>query len=95
MEEKLENPPIRTGLITMSGEVKLSKQEKEMNRKDPLDQCRTGEGSLLIGHPESWLTEAAEQITDALKHKGLIVGTFLDEFQMNLSNQWGSDFRSV
>ena len=94
MEEKLENPPIRSGLITMSGEVKLSKQPKQMNL-DPLDQCRTGEVSLLIGHPESWLTEAAEQITDALKHKGLIVGTFLDEFQMNLSNQWGSDFRSV
>ena len=37
----------------------------------------------------------AQDITTCLNQEGLIVGTFLDEFQMNLANHWGSDFRLV
>jgi len=90
MEEKLENPPVITGVISMNGDIKLSNCNKEV---EPLRQCKTGDVGLLIGHPESWLTELAEEIIESLKGQGLVVGTFLDEFQMNLSDHWGSNFR--
>ena len=80
----------------MTGEVKLSTDR--MNQGDssePIDLCKTGDITLLIGHPESWLTETAAEITDSLKSKAIVVGTFVDEFQMNLSDHWGSDFRLV
>ena len=35
----------------------------------------------------------AQDITTCLNQEGLIVGTFLDEFQMNLAKHWVSDFR--
>ena len=94
MEEKLKSPPVNTGLITMTGEVKLSQGAKNQeDSSEPVELCKTGEITLLIGHPESWLTDTAEEITDSLKGKGIVIGIFVDDFQMNLANHWGSDFR--
>ena len=39
------------------------------------------------------MTSTALEIVEAPNKQGLIVGTFLDEFQMNLKDHWGSDFR--
>ena len=93
MEEKLKGPLVKTGLITMSGDIKASIQENDAFLSDPVAQFKTGDITIVLGHPESWLTSTAKEITDSLNQEGLIVGTFLDEFQMNLSNHWGSDFR--
>ena len=86
MEEKLKSPPVTTGLITMSGELKASEEEAILSH--PLDDFKSGKIRMILGHPESWLTSVAEQITVALKGQGLVVGTFLDEFQMNLKDHW-------
>ena len=86
MEEKLKNPPVKTGLITMSGDLKVSHKENDAFLSEPLSQCKSGEITMLLGHPESWLTSTAEEITESLKNQGLVIGTFLDEFQMNLEN---------
>ena len=93
MEEKLKNPLVKTGLITMSGDLKHSIKENDGFLSEPLSQFESGEITMLLGHSESWLTNVAIGITDSLKKKGLIIATFLDEFQMNLENHWGSDFR--
>ena len=88
MEEKLKNPP-------MTGEVKISKDAQTELSSEPSEQCKAGDVTLLIGHPESWATDTAVEILDTLKSEELVIGTFVDEFQMNLANHWGSDFRLV
>ena len=88
MEEKLKNPP-------MTGEVKISKDAQTELSSEPSEQCKAGDITLLIGHPESWVTDTAVEILDTLKSEELVIGTFVDEFQMNLANHWGSDFRLV
>ena len=93
MEEKLKGPLVRTGLISMSGDIKTSIKENDAFLSDPLAEFKNGYISVVLGHPESWLTSTAEKVTDSLQKQGLIIGTFLDEFQMNLVNHWGSDFR--
>ena len=91
MEEKLKNPPVKTGLITMSGDLRASDEDAVLS--EPLSDFKSGKITLMLGHAESWLTSTAEEITDSLKKQGLVVLTCLDEFQMNLENHWGSDFR--
>ena len=93
MEEKLKTSLVRTGLITMNGDLKSSIHETDAFLSDPIEQFKNGDINLVLGHPESWLTSTAEQITACLSSDGIIVGTFLDEFQMNLAEHWGSDFR--
>ena len=95
MEEKLKKPPVKTGLVTMSGAFKVSSSESDASLSEPLSDCKSGEVTMLLGHPESWLTSTAEDILECLRNKELVIGTFLDEFQMNLENHWGSDFRYV
>ena len=92
MEEQLERPMLRTALINMNGEIKLSKSEVYDDNSDCKAQCKSGEVGLIQGHAESWGMNIAIEILETLKKKGQIVGTFLDEFQMNLADHWGSDF---
>ena len=93
MEEKLVNPRVRTGLISMTGEVKTNNTGGVKCPTNIVEMFKSGDVPFLMGHAESWLTNLAVEITASLMAKGLIVGTFLDEFQMNLCQHWGSDFR--
>ena len=43
MEEKLKGPLVKTGVITMSGDVKASIQENDAYLSDPLAQFKSGE----------------------------------------------------
>ena len=95
MEEKVKDGVVKTGLITMSGSIKASIEENEAVLSDSADHFKNGDISVILGHPEAWLTSTAEDIVQDLSKQALIVGTFLDEFQMNLCNHWGSDFRLV
>ena len=96
MEEKLKTPVIRTGLITMKGDLKLSSDSLgEAVLTEPIDMFKNGEIGVILGHPESWETDAAKDIIEALRKEDQIIFSFLDEFQMNLSSFWGRDFRSV
>ena len=93
MEEKLKGPLVKTGLVTMSGDLKASIQENDAFLSDPIEQFKKGDITVILGHPESWLTSTAQEITACLSQEGLVVGSFVDEFQMNLADHWGSDFR--
>ena len=95
MEEKLRDPVVRTGLITMKGDLKLSCDDdsEEVNLSEPIEHFKNGDLGLILGHPESWLTNTARDIIEALRKEEMIVFSFIDEFQMNLSNHWGKDFR--
>ena len=62
---------------------------------DCIDKFKNGTIVVIIGHPESWLTDTAKDIIETLRKEERIVFSFLDEFQMNLSSFWGKDFRYV
>ena len=91
MEEKIKSTVVKTGVITMSGDLKYSRKENDAFLSDPLSMFKSGEITCLIGHSESWQTATAQDITASLRNQGLIVETFLDEFQMNLAQHWGGD----
>ena len=78
----------------MKGDLKMScgnADDAELN--EPIDMFKNGDIGVIIGHPESWLTDTAKDIIDALRKDDLIIFSFLDEFQMNLNSFWGKDFR--
>jgi len=93
MEEKLKKPLVTTGVISMTGDLKYSIEEEDAFLSEPLEHFKSGAITCVLGHPESWLTATAESILNDLCKKQLVVGSFLDEFQMNLESHWGSDFR--
>ena len=94
MEEKLKTPVIRTGLISMKGDLKMSSEgHSEAVLTDSIELFKNGAIGVIIGHPESWLSDTAKDIIEALRKEERIVFSFLDEFQMNLSSFWGKDFR--
>ena len=96
MEEKLKTPVIKTGLISMKGDLKMSSEGPgEAVLTDCIDKFKNGTIGVIIGHPESWLTDTAKDIIETLRKEERIVFYFLDEFQMNLSSFWGKDFRYV
>ena len=72
MEEKIKDPFVKTGLITMSGNVKVNIEENDAYISDTCSNFKNGKIT----------------VTTCLNQKGLIVGTFLDEFQMNLAKQY-------
>ena len=51
----------------MTGEVKISKDAQTEFSSEPSEQCKAGDVTLLIGHPESWATDTAVEILDTLK----------------------------
>ena len=96
MEEKLKTPVIKTGLISMRGDLKIgSEGPDEAVLTESLDMFINGVIGIIIGHPESWLTDTAKDIIESLRKEERIIFSFLDEFQMNLSSFWGKDFRCV
>ena len=54
MEEKVKDSIVKTGLITMSGDIKVSSEESDAVLSDPIDQFKNGDITVLLGHPESW-----------------------------------------
>ena len=77
----------------MNGDLISNIQENDAFLSDPIDQFKNGDTTIILGHPESWLTSTAQEITVSLSQRGLIVGSFLDEFLMNLADHGGSDFK--
>ena len=92
MEEKLRDPPIPTGFISMSGDLKNSCDQNSSISK-PMDSFKNGDVKCILGHPESFLSATAKEILNHLQQTGKIVFTIIDECHMNLSNHWGEDFR--
>ena len=93
MEEKLKNGLMSTGLISMKGELKHASLDGQSSMSKPQECFKNGEVKCILGHPESWLSGTAQEILTHLQTLGKIIFTFVDEFQMNLSNHWGEEFR--
>ena len=93
MEEKVKTSMIPTGLISMKGELKHSSDDGVTTTSRPIEKFKNGEIKCILGHPESWLSATAKDILTSLQSQGRIIFTFVDEFQMNLSNHWGAEFR--
>ena len=93
MEEKIKTGLVPTGLISMKGELKHSSEDGHNSMSKPLESFKSGEVKCILGHPESWLSSTAQEILTSLQSQGKILFNFVDEFQMNLSNHWGDEFR--
>ena len=72
MEEKLKNPLVKTGLITMSGDLKHSIKENDGFLSEPLSQFESGEITMLLGHSESWLTNVAIEMSSLQDSNNLL-----------------------
>ena len=79
----------------MKGDLKISDNSEEAVLTEPEEHFLTGDIGLILGHPESWITNTAKNIIEALRREELIIFSCVDEFQMNLSTHWGKDFRFV
>ena len=93
MEEKIKTGLVPTGLISMKGELKHSSEDGHNSMSKPLESFKSGDVKCILGHPESWLSSTAQEILASLQSQGKILFNFVDEFQMNLSNHWGDEFR--
>ena len=93
MEEKLKNPIVPMGLISMKGDLKHSSGDGQSSASRPIESFKNGTIKCILGHPESWLSSTAQDILASLQTQGKIIFTVVDEFQMNLSNHWGDEFR--
>ena len=50
MEEKLKCTLVKTGVITMTGDLKYSMKENDAFLSEPLSKFKSGEVICLIGH---------------------------------------------
>ena len=93
MNEKLKNPYVTTGTISMQGSLQSSTDnddEDDVTLSSSLDDFKDGKVKCLIGHAESWVTEIAGQVLDSLQEKGLILFSFLDEGHTILDGHWNT-----
>jgi superfamily II DNA helicase RecQ len=93
MNEKLKNPYITTGTISMQGNLKASTDdddEDDVTLSSSIGDFKDGTVKCLIGHAESWATETAGEVLDSLQEKGLILFSFLDEGHTILDDNWNT-----
>ena len=98
MHERLKQPYISTGIISMKGDLQPSSsafhsEDEDVALTDPLEDFKSGRVKCLIGHAESWMSGIAQEILDSLQEEGRILMTFLDEAHIPLSGHW-ENFRS-
>ena len=91
MEERLVDPYIPMGVISMKGDLRSSKnysEEDDIFLSDSIEDFKSGKVTCMIGHAESWNSGTAKDILESLKEKGLVLFTFLDEAHIPLAAHW-------
>ena len=75
MAEKLSTSFVPTGVISMTGELKTSLEERDgVKLSAPEENFLDGSLPCLFGHPESWLSEKGKEfITELHKSKRIIL----------------------
>ena len=69
MSEKLSSSLVPTGVISMTGELKTSLEERDgVSLSAPEEMFLDGSLPCLFGHPEAWLSEKGNQLIKDL-HK--------------------------
>ena len=80
MSEKLATSIVPTGVISMSGELRTSLEERDGVRLSaPEEKFLDGSLPCLFGHPESWLSEKRKELIKELHKKKRIVLNVTDE----------------
>ena len=96
MNEKVKNSYMKTGTISMHGELTANidfeddEEDDDVNLSASVDEFKSGQINCLIGHAESWVTKTACDILDCLQEKGKILFSFLDEAHIPLKGHWDS-----
>ena len=89
MPEKLGSSIIPTGVISMSGELKTSVEERDgVKLSAPEEKFLDGSLPCLFGHAESWLSDKGRELIKALHKKGRILLNVTDE--MHCCFDWES-----
>ena len=92
MNEKVKNNFLSTGTISMQGCLQSSSEfadsEDDAVLSTSIDEFKSGNISCVIGHAESWKTQAAGEILESLQEKGLILFSFVDEAHTPLKDHW-------
>ena len=86
MSEKLCTSIIPTGVISMSGELKTSLEEKDgVSLSAPEEKFLDGSLPCLFGHPESWLSDKGKQLIKELHKRERILLIVTDEMHCSLN----------
>ena len=86
MSEKLSSSIIPTGVISMTGELKTSLEEKDgVSLSAPEEMFVDGSLPCLFGHPESWLSDKGKQLIKDLHKNGRILMMVTDEMTCSLT----------
>ena len=89
MAEKLSSSIVPTGVISMTGELKTSLEEKDgVKLSAPEESFLDGSLPCLFGHPESWLSEKGREIIKKLYKRSRILMIVTDE--MTCSLDWSN-----
>ena len=89
MAEKLKSSIIPTGVISMTGELKTSLEERDgVKLSAPEESFLDGSLPCLFGHPEAWLSEKGRKLIKELYRKSKILLIVTDE--MTCSLNWAS-----
>lgn len=92
MQEKLKQPYIPTGIISMKGDLQpsssIGSEKEDVILTNSLEDFKSGKIKCILGHAESWLSSVGEEILESLQEDGKILLTFLDEAHIPLSGHW-------
>ena len=85
LTEKLGNSLIPTGVISMTGQLRSSLEERDgVCLSKPEEEFLDGSLPCLFGHPESWLSEKGPALIIELHNKGRKLYIF------NITNKYNS-----
>ena len=91
MEEKMRNKTFPTAVVTMSGQIKQSVEDKgEAVLSTPEEDILQGNFPILLGHPESWSHKVGQDLLRKLQKNNQVILSFLDELHQGLKNHWNS-----
>ena len=85
MAEKLSTSFVPTGVISMTGELKTSLEERDgVKLSAPEENFLDGSLPCLFGHPESWLSEKGKELIKELHKRKRIILNVTDEMHSSL-----------
>ena len=91
MEEKMRDKTFPTAVVTMSGQIKQSVEDKgEAVLSTPEEDILQGNFPILLGHPESWSHKVGQDLLRKLQKNNQVILSFLDELHQGLKNHWNS-----
>ena len=86
LAEKLKSKVVPTGVISMTGELKSSLEERDgVKLSAPEENFLDGSLPCLFGHPESWLSEKGRQLVKELHKRNRILLIATDEMTCSLN----------